>query len=465
MRIPQSIQWRIALAYILLILTALAVVSIFLTMDGQANNSGQIIRSTGITGAGVALLSVVLAYLIARRGTRSVRNLIYGARKLAQGDLDHRVPPGSSDETRELADAFNAMAAALKRMITESSAQRDHLFTVLATMKDGVVVIDSNGNISLQNPAAEELLGLELPTNSITRFVEAVRDHELNKLVTDCQEKRSPRQLELELSPSRKYLSVIASPLTSHTSNRVLLVIHDLTQARRLETTRREFVANVSHELRTPLAAVKAAVETLQNGALYEPDVALEFIDRANKNVDRMTWMVKELLNLSRLETGETALQLESVDLQHLIMDGIEIHQEIANEKGVRLFADSAQPELKAIVDEARIQQVISNLVENAVKFTEPGGEVEMSMFANGNEISVQIRDSGVGIAAEHLPHAFERFYKIDRSREDRGMGLGLAIAKHIVEAHGGHIGVESQEGEGSVFSFTVPLDKSTLSS
>lgn len=465
MRIPQSIQWRIALAYILLILTALAAVSIFLNIDGETNNPGRIIRNTGITGAGVALLSVILAYVIARRGTRSVRNLIYGSRRLAQGDLDHRVPPGSSDETRELADAFNAMASSLKQMITESSGQRDHLFTVLATMTDGVVVIDSNGNITLQNPAAEALLGLEPSTFTTTRFVEAVRDHELNRLVTDCQKNGSPHQLELELSPGRKYLSVIAAPLISHTGNRVLLVLHDLTQARRVETTRREFVANVSHELRTPLAAVKAAVETLQNGALQEPDMAAEFIDRANKNVDRMTWMVEELLDLSRLESGETALNLESVSMRNLIDDGIEAHQELAHTKKVRLFADDVEPEMKAIIDQARVQQVLSNLVENAVKFTEPGGDVEISVRGNGNEIKVQVRDTGIGISSEHLPHAFERFYKIDRSREDRGMGLGLAIAKHIVEAHGGHIQVESQEGLGSVFSFTIPVDRSTLPS
>ncbi len=462
MRAPRSIQWRIALAYMLLILAAMTVVTVFLVVDAQGSNSGRIIRTTGIAAAVVAFLAVVLAYLIARRSTRSIRNLTDAARKLAAGDLDHRIPAGSSEETQELAEAFNAMAAALKQMITESSSQRDRLSTVLATMSDGVVLIDASGNISLQNPAAEELLALSAPQSSVARFVEVVRDHELNSLVALCQQAGSPQHLELELSPSRRYLSVIASPLASPAGDRVLLVLHDLTQARRVETTRREFVANVSHELRTPLASVKAAVETLENGALAEPDVAAQFMERIHRNVDRMTRMVEELLNLSRLESGEAVLHLESLDIHKPLAEAVELHRPLANARNVRLSVQPAVGLPRAIGDEARLQQVVSNLVENAVKFTGPGGTVRVDTLANNGNIEVQVKDSGVGIAPEHLPHAFERFYKIDRSREDRGTGLGLAIAKHIVEAHGGRIWAESREGEGSTFSFTVPADRST---
>ena len=469
MRPPRSIQWRIALAYIGLILVAMAAVTIFLVVDLQdqlvvdaqgASAVNRIILTTVVATAIVAILAVWLAFLIARRSTRSIRSLTEASQRLAGGDLDHRVPAGSSTETHELAEAFNSMAANLKRMLTSFSTEHDKLSAILATMTDGVVLIDGQGGMALVNPAAQDLLSLPVAQGSVQRFAEVVRDHELNSLVSQCQASGELQHLEFEMAPGRHFVSVIATPMTSDIDEGVLLVLHDLTQARRVETTRREFVANVSHELRTPLASVRAAVETLENGALDETAIARQFLDRIHRDLDRMTQIVEDLLNLSRLESGEVRLNLRSIAIHRPILEAIELYREQALAQGVDLSMGEGDHLPPAVADEARLQQVLCNLLENAVKFTPPGGRVWVEARERNGEMEVSVKDTGVGIPPEHLPHAFERFYKVDRYTDHGGTGLGLAIAKHIVQAHGGRIWAESRVGEGSTFTFTVPAGK-----
>jgi two-component system phosphate regulon sensor histidine kinase PhoR len=287
--------------------------------------------------------------------------------------------------------------------------------------------------------------------------METVRDHELQSLVSQSLETGRQQHSEVELVPMRRYVSAVATPLLGGGPPGVLLTLHDLTGIRQVETTRREFVSNVSHELRTPLASLKAMVETLEAGALEEPRVARDFIGRIHREIDRLNSLVGDLLELARLERGQTGLRLSPVDLGPLVDEVRGQFEARATAKAIALEAalPDGLPRVEGEPD--RLRQVLVNLLDNALKFTPEGGHIKISASAKGQAVEISVSDTGTGIPAEHLPHIFERFYKVDRSRRDQGIGLGLAIAKHIVLAHGGELRVESQEGRGSTFSFTVP--------
>ena len=405
----------------------------------------------------VVVFSAVVAYVLALRTSRSVRTVTDAAQRLAQGDLDQRVGPSTENETRELANAFNRMAAALRTSINDLSDERAKLAAIFNTMADGVVVVGEDGRVQLTNQAAETLLGVNSYRIQGHRFIEAVRDHELQQLLLACLSEREPRFGEIELLRPRRFLSAVAMPLNSEHDAGVLLNLHDLTRMRQVETTRREFVSNVSHELRSPIASVKALVESLEDGAIEERETARDFLQRIHREVDRMSNLVAELLHLARLETGQESLDLRTVDLKPMISELVNEFQTSALSQGVVLKSDVADDVPFVVGDHEKLRQALVNLMNNALKFTPEHGEITVLARARNGSAEVCVEDTGVGIAREHLAHIFERFYKVDRSRRDGGTGLGLAIVKHIVEAHGGEVLVESHEGSGSTFGFTVP--------
>ena len=405
----------------------------------------------------VVFFSLVVAYVLARRTSRSVRAVADAAQKLAQGDLDQRVDPLADDETRELANAFNQMAAALRTSINDLSGERAKLAAIFNTMADGVMVVGEDGRVQLTNQAAERLLGVNSHRIEGHRFIEAVRDHELQQLLLGCLNEREPRFGEIELLRPRRFLSAIAMPLNSEQSSGALLNLHDLTWMRQVETTRREFVSNVSHELRSPIASVKALVESLEDGAVEERETARDFLQRIHREVDRMSNLVSELLHLARLETGQESLDLRTVDLEPMIHELVKEFQPNALSRGVVLKSDVADDLPQVVGDQEKLRQALVNLMNNALKFTPEQGEITVLARPHDRLAEVCIEDTGIGIAEEHLAHIFERFYKVDRSRRDGGTGLGLAIVKHIIEAHGGEVLVKSREGSGSAFGFTIP--------
>jgi len=295
-----------------------------------------------------------------------------------------------------------------------------------------------------------------------------VRDHELAELTASALEGDSvgPASRVVELGPPgrRRTVEAVVSriPGAARGSKQVLLILRDLIELRRAETVRREFVANVSHELRTPVASLKALAETLAVGALEDRSVARDFLHRMDVEIDGLAQLVEELLQLSRIESGQVALDLRPVDLGGVVSAGAERLRPQAERGGVALSVDmpSDLPPVRA--DAGRIQQVVVNLVHNAVKFTPPGGWVKVSAQSHDGAVAVMVADNGAGIPEDALARLFERSYKADPARSGGGTGLGLAIVKHIVQAHGGEVAVESREGAGSVFSFSLPVAMAT---
>ena len=420
-------------------------------------NINRLVAAIALSALIVAMLSVGIGYILFRRTSRSVRDVADGARRLSQGDLEHRVAPTASDETQELAEAFNTMANTIRRMLRDMSDESGKLTAMLDTMEDGVVVIEADGVITLMNSAAELLLDIGARDAVGARLVEVLRDHEIQQTASLALSSGRIQQAEVEILPQRRFLKAIATPLSGAGgagSAGILLTLHDLSGVRQVETTLREFVTNVSHELRSPLASVKAMVETLQEGALEHPSTARNFLDRINRDVDRMNDMVEDLLELSRLESGREQPNLAPIDLSALVAEVVAEYADRA--RGVDVRAQIPDDAALALGESAKLRQALVNLLENALKNTS-SGSITVSVERCESHCCVRVSDSGVGIPREHLPHVFERFYKVDRARRDGGSGLGLAIVRHIIQMHGGEVSVESEEGAGSVFTFSVP--------
>ena len=318
-------------------------------------------------------------------------------------------------------------------------------------------MVDEQGLVQLINPAALLLFRTENADVIGKSLIEVVRQHQLVELWRRSRMSGEQESITLEISPNRLFVQGIASPLRQVQPEMTLMLFQDLTRVRRLETVRRDFVSNVSHELRTPLASLKALTETLQEGALEDPPAARRFLQRMETEIDNLTQMVHELLELSRIESNRVPLKRRPVNPCELASPPVERMQMQAERAGLslRMTCSGDLPPVQA--DPERVSQVLINLIHNAIKFTPPGGEIVVSGTQLDNEVTICVRDTGVGISPEALPRIFERFYKADRSRSGGGTGLGLSIARHIIEAHGGRIWAESDIQRGSTFYFTLP--------
>jgi two-component system phosphate regulon sensor histidine kinase PhoR len=356
-------------------------------------------------------------------------------------------------ELGNLSSAVSSLISMFNLQHSILESERSRLATVLEQITDGVLIADAQGIIQFANPAAGRLFQFGDPLQrSIT---EVVRNHQLVEAWRRCQQTRQMQSESVELPTRHQYLQLIVIP-DLHSSGSLLLA-QDLTRIRRLETVRRDFVSNLSHELRTPLASLKALAETLQGGALDDPPAARRFVDQIQIEVDALTQMANELLELSKIESGRFSLDrlpVAACDLLHSAARRMQVQAERA---GVSLHVKCADDLSKVAVDSQRLEQVLVNLIHNAVKFTRPGGEVTLVAESMPGGVQFAIRDTGIGIPAEEVSRIFERFYRVDKSRTGSGTGLGLSIARHIVEAHGGKIWAESREAQGSTFFFSIP--------
>ncbi len=405
-----------------------------------------------------ALLVILVAWLIARITTRPIRELTIASKKISSGELGQKITIETRGEVGELAQAFNEMSSELKGLVDTISGDRARLATILDNMTDGVIMTDIEGNISLANDTARKLFNIENETER--PLIEVVRDHEMDEVLKLCLETTETQAIQYESGESKSYLRAIAIPIYEDKLSGVLLLLQDLTELRNLQTMRRELIGNISHEFRTPLSGIKAMAETLRDGAIDDKEAASDFLVRIDDEVERLTQIVAELTELSRIETGQTELRLETVNLNLLVDEVITqlSHQAERQQVTIEKKLDDNLPAVQA--DRERIRQTIVNLVHNAIKFTDPGGKITVATQVRDNSATVDISDTGIGIAQSDLPHIFERFYKGDRARSGGGTGMGLAIAKHVVEAHGGSIRAQSEEGRGSTFSFSLPLNR-----
>lgn len=399
----------------------------------------------------IAFLTVivfVVAIWFAWRYYRLRREIDEFARQIREQNITTGIK-----ELENLSSALTSIRSTFDIQLSALDSERARLATVLEQMTDGVLIADSQGIIQFANPAAGRLFQTSDPTHrSIT---EVVRHHQLVEAWRRCQQTRHLQSESVELPTRHQYLQLVVIP-DQHSSGSLLLA-QDLTRIRRLETVRRDFISNLSHELRTPLASLKALTETLQDGALEDPPAARRFIDQIQIETDALTQMVTELLELSRIESGRLNLDRKPVAPCDLLISASKRMALQAERANLTLRVECAEDLPKVSIDLQRLEQVLVNLMHNAVKFTRAGGEVVLFAEAQPGFVRFAIRDTGIGIPEEDISRIFERFYRVDKSRTGSGTGLGLSIAKHIIEAHGGKIWAESIERQGSTFYFTIP--------
>jgi two-component system, OmpR family, phosphate regulon sensor histidine kinase PhoR len=410
---------------------------------------------SSILALGVA---VVLSGIAAGWISRSVRSLTAVARTMAAGDLSGRTRATGRDEIAELGRTLDQLAENLGRTLTQ--LRREHALEdrILNDLREGVILLGPDGRVAMANPALREMW--LLAGDVIGRLpLEITRQVEIHALLERTRETGTEQSAEIELGghPPRRLLAH-AAPLSGSPGG-VLGVFVDVTELRRLETMRRDFVANVSHELRTPVATIRSAAETMREAARHDPEAAAAFLSIIERSAERMGRLVHDLLELSRLEAGEIPLKLEPLRPAEAAAQALSTFREAAAARRIRLSVDFPETLPRVLADRGALEQVITNLVGNAVTYSGEDATVTVRATALDGRVSISVEDTGPGIAPQHLPRLFERFYRADagRSRELGGTGLGLSIVKHLVEAMGGRIQVESIPGVGSTFRFDLP--------
>jgi len=402
------------------------------------------------------ILLVIIAWLGWRYYflRRQIDRYAHKLRNTVNGEFAPQALPEDVKGLEELSNTVSSLLATFNAQLAISDADRARLAAVLDQMTDGVIIAGPDGHVQFANPAAEKIFGENLLERSVSG---ALRHHQLILAWQASQELDEMQVETVELPSRRQFLQLVIIP-DRYTQGGSLLLVQDLTRVRRLETVRRDFVSNISHELRTPLASLKALTETLQDGALSDPEVAPRFLGRMVTEVDALTQMAQELLDLSRIESGQVELELKPVAPKKLLASAAERMRLQAERAGLSLSVECLPNLPQVNADEPRVEQVLVNLIHNAVKFTRPGGQVFLLAESGDGVIQFAVKDTGVGIPMDDVPRIFERFYRVDKSRVGGGTGLGLSISRHIIESHGGQIWAESVEGKGSTFYFTLQI-------
>ncbi|CAN5790788.1 phosphate regulon sensor histidine kinase PhoR [soil metagenome] len=410
-----------------------------------------------LVGSLLALaVAAVTSIAGAQLGSQTIRHLTGVARAMAKGDFSARALLAGRDEFSALGRALDQLAESLSITVRELSNERDLVGRILSGMQEGVLLLDTSGRIALVNPALREMLLLGEGAVG-KKPIDVMQNAELAALLEAGSEMRTG-EIELSgLKPRRVLVRVIA---LEDEPGGVLAVFVDVTDIRRLESMRKDFVANASHELRTPITAVRSAAETLRIAFETDPDAAKHFIDIIERNAERLQRLVEDLLDLSRIEARELRLNVEPLNLATFVPHVLELLRERASKKQITLRAEVDESLPPARLDRRATEQILTNLVENAIKYSPDGARVVVSAKEQKGAIRVAVSETGPGIAERHHPRLFERFYRVDtgRSRELGGTGLGLAIVKHLVEAQGGSVGVESTVGKGSTFRMTFQI-------
>jgi two-component system phosphate regulon sensor histidine kinase PhoR len=413
------------------------------------------------------VITVALSAIFSSSLGRSLREIMDAARLLAAGDLGARIRVRRDDELGELARILNYSADQLQTRLGEIARDRARMEAILSSMEDGVLAVDQRGVVTLANDALVRSLGLE---DALGRhYLEVIRQREVGEVVESVLRAGARRAEEVEIRRLRRVFALTAVPFPGLDQARhgALVTFHDATERRRVDQVRRDFVANASHELRTPLTSIRGFVEALEDGAVNDPATSGRFLGKIRTHADRMAALVEDLLELSRLESGERPPQWEEVIPLEIVEDVIASFSSLAERRQITLGRGEGEGPA-VTTDVERLRRILENLVENAVKYTPAGGRVTVGSGAGPEGAAVLVvEDNGPGIAAEHLSRIFERFYRVDRarSRELGGTGLGLAIVRHLAEGMGTSVAVVSELGQGTRFTVTVPAKPPFLAS
>jgi two-component system phosphate regulon sensor histidine kinase PhoR len=443
----------------------LPAILLFLAVLSIAILSSQVLSTSFIVIAiALVVATVVVAFFFARRLAISLMQIRAGVERITQIDDSERAKATPDDSVASLAVAVNDVARQLQERAAELTQRRQEHDTIVSSMIEGVLVVDADEKLISLNQAAARLLGLE-NTNVIGRSLqETIRNSDLHRIVTRTLELGTPVEGDITLQGVEdRHLQVTGTMLRNAMRDTVgaLIVLNDVTRLRRLEQVRRDFVANVSHELKTPITSIKGYVETLLDGAFRDPEDTERFLKIVAKQANRLNAIIEDLLKLSRIEQGveRGEIVLEQTALKGLLAAAISACETQITAKSIHVSL-SCPDDLVVRFNPPLLEQAVVNLIDNASKYSNAGSAIEIAATQDSNAISIAVRDHGAGIASEHLPRLFERFYRVDkaRSRSEGGTGLGLAIAKHIVLAHGGTISVSSRVGEGSTFTISLPL-------
>jgi two-component system, OmpR family, phosphate regulon sensor histidine kinase PhoR len=421
----------------------------------------------------VLLIGALVAFAFARMFAARVQRLQRFSQRIAEGDFRPLIREGPRDELSDLADSLNLTAARMDREIRLLSGERNRSSAILRSMVEGVAVIDAEERLVFYNRAFSEILNVDPASAEGRPLIEVIRNSDLLSLIRRALRGDEGLQTDITMGITQtQSFSITAAPVKAldvSASGRApnekpsgaVVVLHDVTELRRLERVRQDFVANVSHEFKTPLTAIQGFAETLLAGALDDPENNRRFLEIIRNHAMRLARLTNDLLKLARIEAGKMELEFSSVGLLELIEACTETTLLKANRKEITLEI-TVPPQLPAVRgDAALLRDVLQNLLDNAIQYTPPRGHISVAASATTREAVITVADTGIGIPLADSERIFERFYRVDaaRSREAGGTGLGLSIAKHIVEAHGGKLWVESTVGQGSKFSFSLPLD------
>ena len=409
--------------------------------------------------------SIGLAWFLWKRVIKPLEDVNSAAREMARGNLDKELHIYTDDEFGELARSINDMARQLKNTIEEITEARNQAGAILDSIADGVIAVNKSGEVLFINPVIEKVFGIDQKTSQGKNILGVIRNYDVERLLEKALRTEKPVSQEIRLIyPEPKVFYVNATPLQGHGRQKggAVVLFNDITQRKRLEDMRTEFVANVSHELRTPLTSIRGFLETLLEGKIEDQATVRRFLEIINRETARLTRLIDDLLNLSKIEERQVVHRWQAVQLLDTVNRAVVMFQAQAEEQGLELVTE-LPAELPVVRgDPDMLAQVLINLLDNAIKFTPAGGRIIVRASANEENVRVDVEDTGIGIPPENLPRIFERFYRVEksRSRELGGIGVGLAIVKHIIRAHGGKTGVESVVGKGSKFTFTLPIDE-----
>lgn len=411
------------------------------------------------------IFAISIGYWYVEKIASPIKRITAASKLISMGQLDKRVDISTKDEIEELANNFNNMASKLSKMITEINDNNVKLNAILTSMTDGILAIDNDNRIILLNPAIQRML--EIPSGDIIgkHLSEVLISSDLHDLISDTAENSKIQEIEFTSKDDERKIVKIYTNMIQDSRNDlsqhigVLMVVQDVTEIRKLEKLRTEFVINASHELKTPLTSISGFIETLKLGAANDKKYRDRFLNIIEEETNRLGRLVNAMLTLSDIENAKNMLKNESIDVFNTVREVIYMFKPIAYKKKINLRMDVEQNLKISVYNKDWFKQIIINLVDNAIKYTPDNGQVKIIAYNKDDSIHIIIKDNGLGIPKEDIPRLFERFYRVDktRSRKLGGVGLGLAIVKHIVMSYGGNIEVRSKKGKGSEFIIEIP--------